>query len=44
MLFTDPDCYQLVSMNLIDQETGKMPVKKMKDITTATTTYEYVLM
>lgn len=40
---SDPDCYQLVSMNWIYPTTEKMPVTNKKDVSKSTST-ENVLM
>lgn len=44
IVITDPDCYKLVSMNWNYHVTEKLPISKVKDvITTTTTTFELVL-
>lgn len=43
LLISDPDCYQLVSMNRIYPTTKKMPVTKKQDVSKSSST-ENVLM
>lgn len=38
-----PDCYKLVSMNWNYHVTEKLPISKVKDVITTTTTFELVL-
>lgn len=43
LLISDPDCYQLVSMNWIYPTTKKMPVTKKQDVSKSSS-IENVLM
>lgn len=43
LLISDPDCYQLVSMNRIYPPTKKMPVTKQQDVSKSTS-IENVIM
>lgn len=44
LLISDPDCYQLVSMNRIYPTTNKMPVTKKQDVSKSTSTKNVLII